>query len=97
MPSVSSEVVSSESRQALLLLLAVRESERGKTGHGSENKPVDSFHGVRLHFWRARVGAAVCTIPPRKYYIKSLPSVPKDKMLFLSGLLYSCLLFVLQK
>ena len=95
MPSVSSEVVSSESRQALLLLLAVRESERGKTGH--ENKAVGSFHGVRLHFWRARVGAAVCKIPPRKYYIKSLPSVPKDKTLFLSGLLYSCLLFVLQK
>ena len=60
MPSVSSEVVSSKSNLvARLWLLAVHRERESKRGHGPEDKAVDSFHRVQLHFWRARVGAAM--------------------------------------
>ena len=44
---------------------------------------MDGFHGVWLHFWRARVGSvfstAVCKIQASNRYVESLPLVLKDK------------------
>ena len=42
---------------------------------------INGFHGVWLHFRRARfeVSAAVCKIQASKCYIESLLLVPKDK------------------
>ena len=49
----------------------------------SDKQPIDGFHGVWLHFQRARVGsvfsAAVCKIQAGERYVESLQLVPKDK------------------
>ena len=60
---------------------------------------IDGFHGVWLHFRRARVGfsAVVCKIQASKCYIKSLPSVQMIReaaSLKVKGPLYSCLLIM---
>jgi len=51
------------------------------TVYSIQYKCIDCFHGVWLHFWRARsvFRTAVCKIQASKRYIESLPLVLKDR------------------